>query len=110
MKKDRSILSLAEHSARVLGSEPGGSAPAIAQLIRAGIAMTRGDRSRAVTILGDAASALERAAMHGYASAARFVLGNTIEDPAMVENAANRLRDVGVRDVPKFAALLVAGF
>lgn len=111
--RDLSLLAHAEDASRVLHGEPGLSAPAVAMLIDAGVTMARGDRERAVNKLRAAAEALERAEMAAYARSARLHLGRALggdEGRAMATRAEAELRESGVRNVDRLAALYVAGF
>jgi hypothetical protein len=83
------------------------AAPAAA-LLRAGAAAQRGDRSRAATLLGEAAEGFERAEMAGFAAVARHRLGElTGGDVAASEEW---MRRQGVRNPERFTAMLAPGF
>jgi eukaryotic-like serine/threonine-protein kinase len=111
--KNLETLHQAQAVSRLLHGEPNLAAPAIATLIDAGIIMARGDGDRAVSKLREAAAALERADLSAYARSARIYLGRALagdEGREMTALAEKELRNEGVRDVDKLAALFVAGF
>ena len=103
------LLRTAERDAASIDREkmPWGSA--LAGLIRAGMAVTRGDHEAALTLLGSAEAALESTDMRLYAAAARRCRGELIrgdEGDALVKSADRWMGQQGIRNPARMTAML----
>jgi hypothetical protein len=107
------LLHAAERDARLLRRERIAWAGALAQLVRAGVAMGRHDAGRACPLLDDAAGRLQAAGLRLHAAAARRRLGERVggsEGHRRVEHAEAWMRGQNVRRPERMTALLVPGF
>jgi hypothetical protein len=85
----------------------------LAMLLRAGVAMARDERERAVGLLGDAASRFDAVDMALYAAAARRTLGKLVagdEGRALVEQAETWMRSESIKNPVRMTAMLAPGF
>jgi hypothetical protein len=102
----------AERDARLLQRERVAWAQALAQLVRAGVAMQRQDASGACQLLHGAAGRLEGAGLRLHAAAARCRLreqGGGGKGHRLVEQAEAWMRSQNVRRPDRMTALLVPG-
>ncbi|MBM4416213.1 MAG: hypothetical protein FJ035_08260, partial [Chloroflexi bacterium] len=77
--------------------------------LRAGVAWLQGDRTSAITGLGEAAAGFDRLDMRMHAAAARLHLARLgVGEP--VESCADAMRLLGAVHPPRLAAALVPGF
>jgi hypothetical protein len=107
------LLHAAERDARRLRRERIAWAEALAQLVRAGVAMGRRDVCGARQLLEDAAGRLETAGLHLHAAAARRRLGERVggsEGRRLVEQAEAWMRGQHVRRPDRMTVLLAPGF
>jgi hypothetical protein len=107
------FLSEAERTARRLDRERAPWATAHARYIRAGIAAIRGNRSKAVTLLTEAAQWYEAAEMLLYAAAVRRRSGELAggdEGRAQITAADRWMMDQGIRKPDRITAMYVPGF
>ncbi len=107
------LLRDAERAAQRLAREKVATAEAHAQAIRAGIAAVRGDWSRAMEQLTDAAARYDDIDMSLYAAAARRRLGQLIggdEGRALVTAADTWMTDQSIRDPTRMSAMYIPGF
>jgi hypothetical protein len=107
------LLRAAERDARLLRRERIAWAEALAQLVRAGIAMMRQDAGGARQLLQDAAGRLESAGLHLHAAAARRRLGEQVgggEGRYLVEQADAWMKGQSIRRPDRMTALLAPGF
>jgi hypothetical protein len=107
------LLRAAERDARLLRRERIAWAEALAQLVRAGVAMMRQDAGGARQLLQDAAGRLESAGLHLYAAAARRCLGEQVggsEGRHRVEQADAWMKGQSIRRPDRMTALLAPGF
>ena len=103
----------AERDARLLRRERIAWAEALAQLVRAGVAMGRHDAGAARRLLGDAAVRLDAAGLRLHAAAARRRLGERVggsQGHRLVEQADAWMKGQNVRRPDRMAALLAPGF
>jgi hypothetical protein len=108
-----SLLHAAERDARRLRRERIAWAEALAQLVRAGVAMRRRDAGGARQLLADAAGRLEAAGLCLHAAAARRRLGELVsgsEGRRLVEQADAWMKGQNIRRPDRMAALLAPGF
>ena len=106
------LLRAAERDARLLGRERVAWAKALAQLVRAGIAMRRRDAGGARQLLKEAAGCLEAAGLHLHAAAARRRLGELVADDRgyrLVEEADAWMRGQNIRRPDRMTTLLAPG-
>jgi hypothetical protein len=109
----RRLLHAAERDARLLWRERIPWAEALAQLVRAGIAMGRHDAGGARQLLEDAASRLEAAGLRLHAAAARRRLEEQVagsEGRRLVGQADAWMKGQNVRRPDRMTALLAPGF
>lgn len=107
------LLRAAEQDARRLEREKFPWTSALAQLLRAGAAAGRGDRTRAIERLANAVNALEAADLHLYAAAARRRQGELIGGAAgakLVAQAEAWMTGQEIRNPARMTALLAPGF
>jgi hypothetical protein len=107
------LLRAAERDARHLGRERIAWAEALAQLVCAGVAMSRHDAEGARQLLEDAAGRLEAAGLRLHAAAARRRLGEQLADGQghrLVEQAEAWMKGQNVRRPDRMTALLAPGF
>jgi hypothetical protein len=107
------LLYAAQRDARLLWRERIAWAEALAQLVRAGVAMARHDAGGARQLLEDAAVRLEAAGLRLYAAAARRRLGQQIggsEGHRLVGQAEAWMKGQNVRRPDRMTALLAPGF
>src|SRR5262249_4520766 len=103
----------AERDARLLRRERIAWAEALAQLVRAGVAMGRHDAGGARQRLEDAAGRLEAAGLHLQAAVARRRLGERVggsEGQRLMEQAEAWMKGQNVRRPDRMTALLAPGF
>jgi serine/threonine protein kinase len=103
----------AERDARLLRRERVTWAEALAQLVRAGVAMQRNDASGVCQLLEDAAGRLDAAGLRLHAAAARRRLGEQLggsRGHRLVEQAESWMRSQNVRRPDRMTALLAPGF
>jgi hypothetical protein len=106
-------LQAAERDAQAMGREGVGWAGALAQMVRAGVAATRGDLRGAAELLRDAAERCDATAMRGFAALARFRLGELLggtEGQDLIAHGIALARAQQIRDLDRFTALLLPGF
>jgi hypothetical protein len=111
--KPAPLLRAAERDARRLRRERVAWAEALAQLVRAGVAMRRRDAEGARQLLEDAAGRLEAAGLCLHAAAARRRLGEQVggrEGRRLGEQADAWMKGQNVRRPDRMAALLAPGF
>jgi serine/threonine protein kinase len=107
------LLHAAERDARLLRRERIPWAGALAQLVRAGVAMGRHDAGGAGQLLEDAAGRLDAAGLRLHAAAARRRLGDLVggsEGRRLVEQADAWMKGQNIRRPGRMTALLVPGF
>jgi tetratricopeptide (TPR) repeat protein len=107
------LLRAAERDARLLRRERIAWAEALAQLVRAGVAMMRHDACGARQLLEDAAGRLEAAGLRLHAVAARRRLGEQVggsEGRHLVEQADAWMKGQNIRRPDRMTALLAPGF
>jgi serine/threonine protein kinase len=107
------LLRAAERDARLLWRERVAWAEALAQLVRAGVAMGRHDVGGACQLLEEAAGRLEAAGLRLHAAAARRRLGELIaggQGHRLVEQADTWMKGQNVRRPDRMTALLAPGF
>jgi hypothetical protein len=107
------LLRAAERDARLLGRERVAWAEALAQLVRAAVAMGRHDAGGARQLLEDAAGRLDAAGLRLHAAAARRRLGELVasdQGHRLVEQAEAWMKGQNVRRPGRMTALLVPGF
>ena len=107
------LLSAAERDARLLWRERIAWAEALAQLVRAGVAMGRHDAGGARQLLEGATGRLEAAGLRLHAAAARRRLGEQVagsEGRRLVEQADAWMEGQNVRRPDRMTALLAPGF
>jgi serine/threonine protein kinase len=85
-------------------------APAIAELVSAGIAASHGNPSAAVHHLQVAIAAFDAAEMAAFSAVARRCLGHVLGDAIVTADADSDLARAGVRAPARFAAMLAPGF
>ena len=103
------LLRSAEHDARRLERERMPWSLALARLIRAGVAATRGDRSKAVELLTPAVDDFESLEMRLHAAAARRRLGQLVGGDggrAMVAQADSWMTGQGIRNPARMTAMI----
>jgi serine/threonine protein kinase len=107
------LLHAVERDARLLRRERIAWAEALAQLVRAGVALGRRDAEGARQLLEDAVGRLEAAGLHLHAAAARRRLGEQVggrEGRRLVEQADAWMKGQNVRRPDRITALLAPGF
>jgi hypothetical protein len=107
------LLTAAERDARLLRRERIAWAEALAQLIRAGVAVGRHEAGGAHQLLEDAVGRLEAAGLRLHAAAARRRLGEQVggsEGHRLVEQADAWMKGQNVRRPERMTALLAPGF
>jgi serine/threonine protein kinase len=107
------LLSAAERDARLLRRERIAWAEALAQLVRAGVAMGRHDAGGSRQLLEEVVGRLEAAGLRLHAAAARRRLGEQVggkEGQRLVEQADAWMKGQKVRGPNRMTALLVPGF
>jgi len=107
------LLRAAERDARLLRRERIAWAEALAQLVRAGVAMGRHDAGGAGQLLEDAAGRLDAAGLRLHAAAAGRRLGEQVagsEGRRLVEQADAWMEGQNVRRPDRMTALLAPGF
>jgi hypothetical protein len=107
------LLHAAERDARLLRRERIAWAEALAQLVRAGVAMGRHDAGGARQLLEDAAGRLEAAGLRLHAAAARRRLGEKVggsEGQRLVEQADAWMKGQNIQRPHRMTALLAPGF
>jgi hypothetical protein len=107
------LLHAAERDARRLRRERVAWAEALAQLVRAGVAMGRHDAGAARQLLEDAAGRLDAAGLRLHAAAARRRLGERVggcEGQHLVEQADAWMKGQNIRRPDRMTALLAPGF
>jgi hypothetical protein len=107
------LLRAAERDARRLRRERIAWAEALAQLVRAGVAMGRHDAGAARQLLEDAADRLDAAGLRLHAAAARRRLGERVggsEGQHLVEQADAWMKGQNIRRPDRMTALLAPGF
>jgi hypothetical protein len=107
------LLHAAEQDARLLQRERIAWAEALAQLVRAGVAMRRHDAGAACQLLEDAAGRLEAAGLCLHAAAARRRLGELVagsQGHRLVEQADAWMKGQNIRRPDRMTALLAPGF
>jgi hypothetical protein len=103
----------AERDARLLQRERITWAEALAQLVRAGVAMGRHDAGGARQLLEDAVGRLDAAGLRLHAAAARRQLGERVagsQGHRLVEQAEAWMKGQNVRRPDRMTALLAPGF
>src|SRR5262249_46837205 len=109
----RPLLRAAEADARRLEGTKSEFAAALAQLIRAGVASSRGDEATARQRLTRAVESLDAVAMPSYAAAARWRLGGLLggeEGRALLDQASSWMASQGIRNPARMVALHAPGF
>jgi hypothetical protein len=107
------LLYAAERDARLLRRERIAWAEALAQLVRAGVAMRRHDAGGARQLLEDAAGRLDAAGLRLHAAAARRRLGERVagsQGHRLVEQADAWMKGQNIRRPDRMTALLAPGF
>ncbi|HZW32860.1 MAG TPA: hypothetical protein VFF52_19250, partial [Isosphaeraceae bacterium] len=107
------LLGAAEADARRLEGTKVDSAAALAQLVRAGVASSRGDSATARQRLTRAVASLDAVAMHSYAAAARWRLGRSLggqEGQALVDQADSWMKSQAIRNPARMVAMHAPGF
>jgi hypothetical protein len=105
------LLRAAERDARRLEREGMPWSRALACPIKAGVAASRGDRSRAATLLAQAVTELEAVDMNLYAASARRRLGELIggdEGRAHIDRADSWMREQTIQDPKRMADVFAA--
>ena len=102
-------LAAAAHDAATLDGLDAGHAPALAALVRAGLAARKGDPALAATTLATAARRLDAVDMALHARAADRARGALTAQPELVEGASAWMRAHGVAQPAALTALLVPG-
>jgi serine/threonine protein kinase/tetratricopeptide (TPR) repeat protein len=109
----KAMLRMAEADARALEGTKRGYALALASLVRASIAATRGRHDATPDLLRAAAGLCDAEGLVLHAHAARLCLGKLLggdEGKALATGAERNMRLLGVRDAGKLARCLVPGF
>src|SRR5262249_46327180 len=107
------LLRAADRDARLLRRERIAWAEALAQLVRAGVAMGRRDAEGTRQLLEEAAGGLEAAGLCLHAAAARRRLGERVagsQGRRLVERAEAWMKSQNVRRPDRMTALLAPGF
>lgn len=107
------LLTVAQNDARRLEHEKVPWAAALAGLIRAGVAVTRGDIALGATLLVDAIEGLEAVDMLLYAAAARRRLGELKRSPdgdALIQEADSWMNSQQIHSPSRMTGMLAPGF
>jgi len=103
----------AERQARKIESEPAPSSMAHMHYIRAAIASSLGDETRALKLLDNAAEAFKAIDMFSYAAAMRRRRGELLggdEGRALVQEANNWMASQGIQNPTRMTAMYAPGF
>lgn len=106
------LFRAAERDARRLARESAAWAPAVADLVRAGVAASRGDRPRAVSLLTHVESRFEAADMALHAVVVRRRRGELLggpQGPSLVQEADAWMSAQAIRNPARMAAMLAPG-
>jgi hypothetical protein len=112
-ERQRTLCREVEHYAAHIVKERMPWSTPLAALLRAGMAATQGDLTRAQALLREADGGLAAAHMELYANAARWQMGRLVggdEGRAMVERAETWMSGEGIVDRARMAAMLAPGF
>jgi hypothetical protein len=101
---------VAERDATVLERENAPWATALAQLVRAALAVQRGQQAAARTLLDDAAAQLTALDMGGYAGAAKLRRAELDGERPVIASARSALAYAGAPDPDALARMLAPGF
>jgi hypothetical protein len=100
----------ATRMARLIARSRAPHAPAIAELVHAGVAASTGNAPDAVRHLQVAIAAFDSADMAAFSAVARHCLGRVLGDNIVTADADTDLARAGVRAPARFAAMLAPGF
>jgi len=103
------LPAIARTEARALEREGAPWASAIASLVRAGVENASGDREAAVSSLHTAIERLEACEMHLLVAVARERLARLTDDATLCEQAHAWMRDRGIVDPTRVAAMFAPG-
>jgi hypothetical protein len=112
-RKRRALLGVALGDARGLAREKLVFSAPMGELLRAAVEANRGRRDDAITLLEHAAAGFEGAGMKLWAAASRRARGTLLGDAEgreLAESAEAVMREEGIVDPARIAAMLAPGF
>jgi tetratricopeptide (TPR) repeat protein len=110
--QEKRFLKIAEASARRIARDQTAWGDALAELLHAGIAVTAGDRRRALQSLDRAEAQLETAGMELHAAVARRRRGELIggrEGQKLIEKSDQWMQTEGIKNPARLTALIACG-